>query len=362
MKILFYNDFSKQIGGTEVYQSRLSAALRGAGHQVKEVFATEKEYPQWELGFKLWCLWGSLLPSPQVKARIKAQILAFGPEVIHVNNNKIYISMVYEIARELGIPVLTAFHDFHLLKTAETVFWKGLWKERNLKIVKNGTVVFLSLTHLIADCLQKNGCSPVRYLPLFVNRKEWYPGERKRQGKTVVYFGRIERAKGVFLLLQAFKVLLDKHWDLHLVFVGSGTHAKALEKEIQSMGISNRVKMLGRLPQQKLLDILQPARMAVVPTLTEEPFGMTGIEAQASGVPVVAARVGGIPEWCLHEQTGLLFEGGNALDLAEKMENLLKDPTLSERLIQGALQRIEQIFQENAVVNKTLDLYREMQT
>jgi glycosyltransferase involved in cell wall biosynthesis len=361
MKILFYNDFSKQIGGTEVYQSRLSAALRHTGHEVKEVFGTDKEYPKFELWFKLWCFWGSIFPSPKVKARMKDQILSFGPEVIHVNNNKIYLSLVYEIAKELGIPVLTAFHDFHLLKTAETAFWKGLWKDRNLKRVKKGTVVFLSLTRLIADCLQKNGCSPVRYLPLFVNGKDWYPGERKRQGKTVVYFGRIERAKGVFLLLQAFKALLDKHWDLHLVFIGAGTHAKTLEKEIQTMGISNRVKMLGRLPQQKLLDILQPARMAVVPTLTEEPFGMTGIEAQASGVPVVAARVGGIPEWCLDGQTGLLFEGGNALDLAEKMENLLKDPALSEGLIQGALLRIEQVFQEDAVVNKTLDLYRAMQ-
>ncbi len=360
MKILFYNDFLKQIGGTEVYQHRLVAALRRMDHEVEEVFATGKDYPRSELLFKLWCLWGSIFSNRTLESQIRQKIRRFRPEVIHVNNNKIYLPLIYKIADQFKIPVVTAFHDFHLLQEEGTIFWKSVWKKRNLRIVKEGSVVFLSLTQIIAKSLERNNCYPIRYIPLFIDREDWYPSEDKIRGNNIVYFGRIERGKGVFLLLQSFGILVKKGWDLHLQYMGSGTHARELEEEIINLGLSNRVTLLGKLPQGKLLSILQAARMAVVPTLTEEPFGMTGIEAQAAGIPVVAAKVGGIPEWCIDGETGLLFKGGDQEDLAQKMEVLLKDSALEDELIHGALERVHKEFQKESVLQKTLALYRDI--
>ena len=101
----------------------------------------------------------------------------------------------------------------------------------------------------------------------------------------------------------------------------------------------------------------QKTLILVVPTKNEEPFGLTGIEGQAAGLVTIGSNTGGIPEWCLHKETGLLFEGCDLKDLSEKIERVLMDRNIREKLLNGARIHLKQNFDRLTNIRNTLHFY-----
>lgn len=126
--------------------------------------------------------------------------------------------------------------------------------------------------------------------------------------------------KGVHVAIQALSQLPA---ETVLWIVGEGGERAALEEQARSLGVAHRLSFLGI--RDDVSRYMQAADCFVCPSLWQEAAGLVILEAMASGLPVIASAVGGIPEFVVHERTGYLFPAGDHGLLAEYVEKLRSD-------------------------------------
>lgn len=168
-----------------------------------------------------------------------------------------------------------------------------------------------------------------------VNADIFYPDPAGMPDKKILFVGNLLASKGVFELLDAFHQLHNET-DCNLHFIGQGPAADALKAQIAQHGLSERVTLHGALPIQDVANQVRTARLVVLPSYRE---GVPNVllEACASGVPVVATTVGGIPE-VVTEQTGVLVEPKNRLALADAISTALAKTWQKDVIVQHAAQ------------------------
>ena len=364
LKILFYNDFQDIVGGTEVYQKLMVEGLKYYGHEVEECFGTTNTFPKSNLSFKQQMLEKALFWQAEIAHLLKEKIQDFRPDVVHINNNKLYTYTVLKSCNELGVPIVSSFHDFHFLKTGGTdlLSIKKIWKSRLRSVLKKYPSAFLSHTHIVGRALEEKQLKPVKVIPLFYDERIWFPADSKGQkdNHKILFFGRIEEQKGVFDLLQAFEILKIRHPYLELHYYGAGTVVDKLTKAIENSPHKDAIQYHGRVPQNQINKAAHDALMLIVPTKNDEPFGLTGIEGQAAGLITIGSNKGGIPEWCIDGETGLLFEGENISDLSEKIEIVLNKEELREKLLQGSKAYLTKNFDRLTNIQHTIHFYKQI--
>ena len=141
------------------------------------------------------------------------------------------------------------------------------------------------------------------------------------QGKYVLYFGRLEKIKGIFTLLEA----ATKLPRIRFVIVGHGTDAKLFESFIVDRSIKN-VDFFGFKSGEELEIIIANCRFSILPTEWPETFGLTVLETFMKGRPVVASRIGGVQEVIDEGIDGCFFEAGNVDGLCNSIESLWMNP------------------------------------
>ena len=166
----------------------------------------------------------------------------------------------------------------------------------------------------------------------------------------------IER-KGHRVLLDALPALLDEQPRLHVLFFGQGPLAAALQQHVESAGLSERVHLLGF--RDDLSELMPCLSLLVHPALMEG-LGVSLLQAAAAGVPIIASRVGGIPEAVMDGVTGLLVPPGDPAALEQAMRRLLCEPLLRERLGRAGAERARREFGTDAMVEGNLNVYREL--
>lgn len=142
------------------------------------------------------------------------------------------------------------------------------------------------------------------------------------------YIGRVTTAKGAEVALETLAhVRRDHGVDLRLVFAGTCTPAmrRRLDTVGRELGVAQEVEHLGHLSPEGLAAVLSRARVALMPSLEHETFGLVALEAALAGVPVVASRAGGIPEGLRDGEHALLFEPGNAAACAAAVAAVFAD-------------------------------------
>ena len=145
--------------------------------------------------------------------------------------------------------------------------------------------------------------------------------------KTLIFVGKLGRVKNVERLLEAFRILLDRlegRIRPKLEIVGDGSQRASLERRCAELGLAAQVEFVGQVPRDQVLRHLASAWALVLPSLSEGSPKVV-VEAMATGRPVVASTVGGIPELVEDGLTGYLFDPHDAEDIALKLERLLSD-------------------------------------
>jgi L-malate glycosyltransferase len=173
--------------------------------------------------------------------------------------------------------------------------------------------------------------------------------------------GRVDPEKGIDVLVEAVAALDDDLAGTRLAvvgapFTGGEDAARALmDDAVRRLG--DRVRFVPPradvVPVLRALDVLVNASRA-------EPFGLTVLEAQAAGVPVVATRAGGIPEFVEHGRTGLLVEPGEPSAMAVALGELLRSPALSRDLVTRARASAEAAYGLEVQADRFADLYRRL--
>jgi len=177
-----------------------------------------------------------------------------------------------------------------------------------------------------------------------------------KTGKTILFFGRIHEYKGIGVLLEAFKRIKDEVPDAKLILAGSGDIGpyKNLLAGLQDVEIVNRW-----IPDNEVAQYFQVADLVVVPYTDASQSGVIPL-AYSFGLPVVASRIGGIPEQVDDGETGFLVEPGDAQALAEKCVFLLMNKELLKQMGRRALEKSKTELSWSGAANKMMKIVLEL--
>ena len=197
-------------------------------------------------------------------------------------------------------------------------------------------------SRFMLDELLMNGFAPekVAILPPVVPMED-LPAEPIGESRTILFVGQLIRGKGVDLLLHAL-ARMNCEYDARII--GDGNARPALQALCTRLGLDERVRFLGWIPNVDLPEHYLAARLVVVPARWPEPFGMIGLEAMRHARPVVATRAGGIPDWLAVGVTGLLADEQDTAGLANAMTRLLDDRALATRMGEAGRARVQREF------------------
>jgi glycogen synthase len=180
-----------------------------------------------------------------------------------------------------------------------------------------------------------------------------------RKFPYVFGIGRLVENKGFDVLLRAFA--LSERMDHELVIAGVGPELETLVALAEELGLAGRVDFVGRADRTRTAALFRGCAVFVLPSL-HEPMGIVNLEAMAAGKPVIASRVGGVPEIVLDGQTGLLVPAGDPQAMADALKKVISVETgqlQSEASLMGeAGRKRAEEFDWPAICTRYTDLYK----
>ncbi len=178
-----------------------------------------------------------------------------------------------------------------------------------------------------------------------------------QDGPVVGMIARLSDVKGHTFFIQAMPQILNAYPKSCFVIAGEGRLKEKLKNEVNKLSLSKSVFFLPSQPDtSQLLSVMD----CVVTPSIEEGLGLSIIEAQAVGVPVVAFSIGGIPSLIEHNKTGLLVGYKDVNALAQAVIKILSDEGLRRNIINQARENIKQKFSQDLMVDETLKAYMQV--
>jgi len=158
----------------------------------------------------------------------------------------------------------------------------------------------------------------------------------KYEKPTILYLGRIKKYKSIQHLIRAFAVVKSDVPEARLMVVGNGDYLDSLKSLARSLGLTDDIEFPGFVTAEEKVERMRRAHVAVLPSL-KEGWGLTNIEANAVGTPVIAADVPGLRDSVRDGQTGFLYKHGDIDELVRKIVMVLTDDNLRSKLEKGGL-------------------------
>ncbi len=165
-------------------------------------------------------------------------------------------------------------------------------------------------------------------------------------GNYILYVGRLTYGKGVDLLIKAYSLLKQTPKKLSLVIIGNGP----LKKQINTLKI-NGLKLMGQMPYQNTLEMIKKAKLVIVPSVWEEPFGRVALEAQIMGIPVVVSDHGALQEIIIPNITGIVVEP-TVNNLVEGISKAINNLSVYRRNL-----RLKHQYFENKFIDQPVKQY-----
>jgi len=189
----------------------------------------------------------------------------------------------------------------------------------------------------------------------------------KRGGeKLLLFVGRLLPNKGIDILIRATKHLRDSGIKVRLALIGEGPMRGRLESLCSDLQVSEYVDFLGFVRDSDLPHYYSAADVTVLPSVYRdsyggrhpepEAFGLVLAESMSCGTPVVATKVGGVPEWIKHGENGMLATPGDYKDLASKIKHVLNNRYLSRRLVAKGALDLKSKYSFDATIKRYIDV------
>ena len=261
-------------------------------------------------------------------------------------------------------PGLRHFYTDHNSRTDPSYRGPTGWKRICKRLLLKRYEQVWCVSEFVQNSLAAQGTwSNLHCCPHFINTERFRPDPAARQEMrrqhgvadrfVVTVIAQLIPEKGVDLAIRAMTELPEK---AVLWIVGAGTQADELRALAVASGVEGRVRFWGL--QRQVEPFLQASDCFVLPSRWQEAAGLVVLEAQSVGLPVVASRIGGIPEYIAEGHSGLLFTPNDARDLAAQLRVLCFDPQTCERMAHEARLHALERFSVESRLPELLDLYR----
>jgi glycosyltransferase involved in cell wall biosynthesis len=329
--------YATQAGGTELFAYTLAKGLAERGHQVSLLcYASRGGAGRPRINnFKLYT---SPLRGLEGQLFMVANLARSRPDVcVGVSSNSLFPVLLYSFLGRARCFVCWTGSDAYSLS--------GLVKTRGVKALLSRLLLFRAVRnrfrHLVLsrnmwEVLKSKGVMTEKLfvVPTAVDNR-FLSVVRSPQALVIGYVGRLESVKGCDVLLVAFSRILRNYPSARLIMVGDGTLRNELTRLSKSLGLENSVEFTGFVPFPEIPSYLSRFSILVLPSRSE---GMPNalLQAMAAGLPVVATRVGGIPEIVEDHVEGLLVEPNSPDDLAKAINELMSSESLCLTLGQNA--------------------------
>lgn len=400
MKVLLVNKFLYAKGGDAISMLDTGRLLFAKGHQViywGMDHPSNSDYPHKEffvsyvdlnkpgsIGRRIK-ITTNILYSFNARDKIERLVRLEKPDIVHLNNIAHQISpSILQVFRKYRIPVVMTLHDYKMVCASYLMINHGNICEacKNgkyhkcflKKCVKNSRMksfvnmvemylhhriihiydsidVFISPSLFLKKKLEDMGFNrKIIHLPNFVEDKgATLP--HKIKVNTVLYFGRLSSEKGIKTLIKAVRGM-----DIELRILGTGPYENALKQYVKTERIRN-VFFLGYKTGNELITEIRNALVIVVPSEWYENNPRTVLEAFALGIPVVGARIGGIPELVKDRITGLTFNSGDVQDLKGKLKYCMCQKDQVIEMGKRARALVEEEFGSEKHYRALMDIY-----
>jgi len=191
-----------------------------------------------------------------------------------------------------------------------------------------------------------------------IDAKKFYP-KVSSQADTIklLFVGRIERGKGVLVLLEALKEIINLYGKrIKCVFVGQ--ERQPIAHLFSQKDVAQNIEYKGKVTDDELSLLYEESDIFINPSLIYESFSYTCLEAMTHGVPAVASKIGGIPEVVEDGVSGFLFQPGNIKELVNKLKTLIDHPAKRIEMGEQARARVEKYFDSMSVAKDVLEKYK----
>jgi len=286
------------------------------------------------------------------------------------------------VKEALDLPLANSFHTLGRVKDVSQRTGEPLSPSVRLRseeeVIALADCVVAATPYEFDELLEHYGASPerMRVSPPGVDHRLFSPGDRGEArhrlglGKEpiVLFVGRIQAHKGIDTAIRMLAAMpssvLAGDGPPQLIIVGgpSGPHGEAELADLRSLaadlGLSHRVRLVPPQPHDQLADFYRAADVLVMPSRSES-FGLVAVEAQACGLPVVAARVGGLAYTVADTESGLLVEGHEPEPFAAATTAILDHPEFRTKLSEGAADFAAR-FSWPAAADRFMEIYERL--
>lgn len=383
LKILVAHNFYQLPGGEDQCLAAEVALLGANGH---EVIRYSLHNDAIKTMGRVDLLSRTVFSRPAYR-NIRHLIQTHRPHIAHFHNTFPLMSpAAYYAARSEKVAVVQTVHNFRLLCAnallyrdghvcedclGRTVPWPGVLHKcyrgsraasaavaamitihRMLGTWQQAVDAYIALTDGGRDKLIAGGLPPekIAVKPHFVYPD---PGPGRGTGGYGIFVARLTAEKGLEMLLAAWKRVTS---NTRLKIAGEGPLGALVQ---EAAARDPRIQWLGPLPPERVFEEIGNAMFLIVPSRCYETFGRVIIEAYAKGTPVIATRQGAMAELVVPGRTGMLFEPGNAVDLAAKILELLADESRLFAMRQTARQEFEAKYTARSNYRQLLAIYEQ---
>lgn len=398
MRILLVNKFHYLRGGSEKYYFELAQLLKSKGHTVgffsmkheENITTGDAEYFVEEIdlntGSKLKAL--DVIYSQENKRLMAKALEEFKPDIVHINNFQRQLSAsIIDAIKEKNIPIVMTAHDLNPICPASIMLYngevcddcitKGYAQCIKKKCVKGSTLkstlgvmekkyydfhkVFRKIDCIISPSeFNKNQLvnGKLKYNEIVTLHNFVNESERNDYvlGDYAFYLGRLSKEKGILNLIEAIGDIPNAK----LLIAGDGPERERIEAYISEHKLDGRITLLGYQNQDSIHKYITNSRFVVIPSICNENCPYSVLEAMEIGKPIVASRIGGIPELIVDGENGYLYKADDINELKEKLTLLLDNDDKVNRFAQKSRELYESYYSPDSYYNELIKIYNKV--
>lgn len=356
----------EKVAGTEMATYNIAKRLND--HDISVITSLDKGLPSESImdGFKVYRIYrpgknnkiGVLLSAPLFWISIFFKLWKLKPDLVHFQGLSTGIIGIFS-KKILKIPYIVwpRGSDVYLPHPIMRLLHKSIFENASS---------IVALTEYMKKTIKKVTDKEINVIPNGVDLSKFTVNENKSNirhelniplDKTIlILVGRLYPVKGVEYLIESISFLKETRDDFKLLIIGDGSERSYLEKLSEELNITNYVEFRGKIPNDEVPLYLKASDIFILPSLSEG-FPNALLEAMASGLPVVTTKIRGLDEIVEEGINGFLVNPKSPEEIANKVDLIMQDNTLSERFSQNNKLKAKE-YEWETVIKKLNEIYK----